>query len=284
MSQKDDLGDRMKHDYENRTRIYLPRRTYTFIRADGKSFHTFTKGFDRPYDEKLMAFMDAAAKGILKNFSGARFAYVQSDEITILLTDFETRQTEAMFDGNLQKIASVAASAATAAFNMAMTHWAVGFWAQEASGQVPMRKDLGDLIKRWTESPAMFDARVWTVPQRTEAYNTVLWRQQDATKNAISMTAQAHLSHTALQGKNGSEMQEMLFQEKGINFNDLPAGFKRGRFIEKVNYKEDVPYWDKRKEEWAWAMGVERSKWEVVESPIFSADPEWLLSRIPENK
>ena len=102
----------MKADYENRTRYYLPRRTYTLLRVDGKSFHTFTEGYDRPFDTPLMACMDRAAQALYEQIEGARLAYVQSDEITVLLTDFGSQHTEAWFDGNLQKIASVAASIA----------------------------------------------------------------------------------------------------------------------------------------------------------------------------
>ena len=114
---QDSLGDRIKRDYENRTRFLLPRRTYTLSRVDGKAFHTYTRGCVRPYDLDLMSDMDATAKALCEQIGGARFAFVQSDEISVLLTDFDTAQTEAWFDLNLQKMASISASIATAAFN-----------------------------------------------------------------------------------------------------------------------------------------------------------------------
>ena len=114
---QDDLGNRMKGQYEDRTRYSLPRRTYTIIRLDGKAFHTFTRNMKRPYDENLMKIMDETAKFLCEEIQGAQFAYTQSDEISLLLTDFEKITTDAWFDGNIQKMVSVAASLATQEFN-----------------------------------------------------------------------------------------------------------------------------------------------------------------------
>src|ERR1035437_2071733 len=114
---RDDLGDRMKSQYEDRTRYMLPRRTYTIIRLDGKSFHTYTRGLDKPFDKTLSKDIDAAIIAMLPEIHGSVFAYTQSDEISILLTDFATPATSAWFDGNLQKVCSVAASIITAEFN-----------------------------------------------------------------------------------------------------------------------------------------------------------------------
>lgn len=166
---RDDLGDRIKSDYENRTRYYLPRRTYVIIRIDGKSFHGYTRGLPRPFDLELMEDMDETAKSLCREINGARFAYVQSDEISILVTDFDSAQTEAWFDNNLQKMCSLSASIATAHFN-------------EASHRG--MKEVAAL--------AHFDSRVFTIPDPVEAYNYFVWRQQDATRNSVTMTAQAH--------------------------------------------------------------------------------------------
>ena len=123
-STKDALGDRMKGFYESRCRHYFARRTYTLIRVDGKAFHSFTKGFERPFDIRLIRMMNDTARFMCDNIMGAQFAYVQSDEISVLLTDFGTPQTEAWFDGNQSKIESISASMATVAFNRArMEHY-----------------------------------------------------------------------------------------------------------------------------------------------------------------
>jgi tRNA(His) guanylyltransferase len=262
MNPKDPLGDRMKADYESRTRLFLPRRTFTLIRADGKSFHAYTRGCARPFDLYLMADMDATAAALCERIEGAKLAFVQSDEISLLLTDFATAQTEAWFDGNLQKICSVSASIATAHFNEARR----ARLAPEATG--------GAL--------AYFDSRAWTIPQRMEVFNYFLWRQQDCSRNSVSMTAQAHFPHNRLQGKSSNELQEMLWQEEGLNWNDLPVGFKRGRVIERVPVTKDVEYVDKRTGETRRQENVTRHEWRVAEPPIFSQDRTWLLERIPD--
>lgn len=200
----DELGKRMKENYENRTRYFLPRRTYTVIRLDGKAFHTFTANLKKPYDKDLMNVMDETAKYLCEEIQGAQFAYVQSDEISLLLTDFEKITTDAWFDGNIQKIASVSASLATAIFNKVKT-FNPGTWA-------------------------LFDARVFTIPDPIEVENYFVWRQKDAVRNSIAMTAQSLYSHKELNGKSQADQQEMIFQ-KGQNWNDMPDGFKRGRMV-----------------------------------------------------
>ena len=203
---KDELGNRIKDQYENRTRHFLPRRTYTLLRIDGKAFHSYTRGCEKPFDYTLMDQMDQTAKFLCEQIQGAALAYVQSDEITILTTDFNKITTDAWFDGNLQKIVSVSASLATGYFN----------WY--SSNNV----SAGKL--------AFFDSRAWTCPDPVEVENTFIWRQQDATKNSVQMVARAHYPHKKLEGKNNAEMQEMIFQ-KGDNWNNYPIGAKRGRCI-----------------------------------------------------
>jgi len=208
-NKKDSLGDRMKEFYENRTRNFLPRRTYTIIRADGKAFHSYTRGLVRPFDEKLVNDMDETACYMCKNIQGAKFAFVQSDEISILLTDFEGLTTDAWFDGNIQKMTSISASLATAKFN-------------------ELRPN----------KIALFDSRVFTIPSDIEVENYFIWRQQDATRNSISSVAQSMFSHRELENKNTDQMQEMCFQ-KGVNWNDFSAKLKRGRLIVKQNYEKE---------------------------------------------
>lgn len=216
---KDDLGTRMKSSYENRTRYSLPRRTYTIIRLDGKSFHTFTRGMKKPYDEDLMDVMNETAKYLCENIQGCQMAYTQSDEISLLLTDFEKITTDAWFDGNIQKMVSVSASMATARFNNLMH-----------------RRHIVDM-----DELAFFDSRVFTIPDPIEVENYFVWRQKDAVRNSISMTAQSLYSHKELNGKSQSDMHQMIV-EKGKNWNDMSEGFKRGRTIKKVRiYDMETP-------------------------------------------
>ncbi len=206
---KDALGDRIKSFYENRTKQFLPRRTYTLIRIDGKAFHTYTRGLERPFDEKLINDMDETACYICKNVQGAKMAFVQSDEISILLTDFEKLGTDAWFDGNIQKITSISASLATAKFN-------------------ELRPD----------KIALFDSRAFTIPTKSEVENYFIWRQQDTVRNSISSVAQSLFSPKELHGKKTNDMQEMIFQ-KGVNWNDFEPKKKRGRLIVKEYYDKE---------------------------------------------
>lgn len=256
---RDDLGDRMKREYESRTRYLLPRRTWTLIRIDGKGFHNYTRNCARPYDLDLMADMDATAKALCEKIDGARLAFVQSDEISLLLTDFGSVHSEAWFDGSLQKICSVSASIATAHFNR----------ARESRGQ-------------GQEDPAYFDSRVWTISTHAEVCNYFIWRQQDASRNSVTMTARAYISHAEVDGISGEQMQEMLWQRHGVNWNDLPPGFKRGRVIERVADIRDVTYRDKRSGETRTAEGVTRHEWRATDPPIFTQDRDWLSARIPD--
>jgi tRNA(His) guanylyltransferase len=231
----DNLGDRMKNQYECRTRFMLPRRTYTIIRIDGKAFHTFTKNCDKPNDVGLAASLDYAAIQLCNEVQGCKFAYLQSDEISILLTDFETITTEAWFDANVQKLVSVSASIVTAAFNFAFS-------------------------RDNNFNTAYFDARVFTIPDPTEVENYFIWRQQDATKNSIQSLAQANFSHKELQDVSCDKLQEMLWQKKAINWNDLLAYWKRGRCIIKTE------------EGWIIDAGI----------PVFTQERNYLTSRIPK--
>jgi len=283
---RDALGDRMKSAYEDRTRYKLPRKTYTLIRVDGKAFHTYTKGLKKPFDEGLISDMNETAAYLCKNIQGAKFAYVQSDEISILLTDFDEITTDLWFDGNLQKMSSIAASLATARFNqLRLVRYLLGPEDGIASERdktigehfVP-GTNIDDVAYRLSDfvnylpinwSLAMFDARVFQIPQSVEVENYFIWRQQDATRNSISSVAQSLYSHKVLEGKSSGEMQDMIFQ-KGINWNDFSYREKRGTVIVKV--PEEISNGKEK---------VIRNRWKTVETPVFTQDRDFLRILIP---
>lgn len=215
MNKKDSLGDRMKGYYESITKYFLPRKTYTIIRLDGKAFHTYTHGLQKPFDDKFVNDMNETALYLCKNIQGAKLAFVQSDEISILLTDFDKLTTDLWFGGNIQKMASVSASMATAWFNYLRP---------------------GKL--------ALFDSRVFTISSRNEVVNYFIWRQQDTVRNSISSVAQSIFSHKLLDNKNVKMMQEMCFAS-GTNWNDFSTGLKQGRVVYKNNNEDGAgkPFW-----------------------------------------
>lgn len=228
----DQLGQRMKTFYEQVPKYKLYRRTPVAIRIDGKAFHTFTRGFAKPFDEVLGNAMVRTMEYLAKNIQGCVFAYQQSDEITLLLIDYQTFETDAWFDYEVQKICSIAASMATMAFNK--------YFQQEmnvfkASHTIFDSNEWAypEVAKIWSayyvaiEKGAMFDARCFNIPKE-EATNLVYWRQLDATRNSIQMVGQANFSHNELQGKSCNMIQDMLHEQKGINWNDYETRWKRG--------------------------------------------------------
>ncbi len=172
----DSLGDRMKKSYEDRTRYSLPRRTYSLIRIDGRAFHTWTRGLTKPYDLEFMTCMDAAAIALCKEIAGAEFAFVQSDEISVLATDFRDEASQSWFDGNIQKWVSVAASVATMAFNAELMEL-INLYNPDDQ---PLRKKKPN---------AVFDARVFTIPDYIEVENYFIWRQNDSERNSVTLVA-----------------------------------------------------------------------------------------------
>jgi tRNA(His) guanylyltransferase len=284
LPKNDKLGDRMKSQYEDRSRFFLPRRTYTILRVDGRAFHTWTRGLKKPYDTQLMDCMDATAVALCKEIAGARFAYVQSDEISVLATDFADEGSQSWFDGNLQKWVSVAASVATMAFNEA-----VGNLKLLADPYVPEPI----LLKR---SNATFDARVFTIPDYIEVENYFIWRQQDAARNSVSMLAQHYASAKKLHGKNNSEQQEII-HEAGDNWAKHPVRFKHGGVIRRtvsvdlLKVKQDVldiistkKLSEKAAAKLLAADPVARTKWELDQStPSFTRNRDYLRYMIPRH-
>lgn len=266
MNKKDSLGDRMKEFYENRSKTYLTRRTPVIIRLDGKAFHTFTKGLKKPYDEVFHNTMNATTQYLCENIQGCKLGYTQSDEITLLLTDYDTLTTDAWFGYNVQKMCSVAASMATMAFNKFFTKFFNEIFTYGKDEPEEYTRVLFNKI-----GIAMFDARCFSIPKE-EVTNCFIWRQQDCTRNAIQMLGQCNFSHKALQNKSCSDIQDMLMLEKGINFNDMPTEFKRGVCCIKEEYPAvDLSTYSGPIE------SITRARWVLdKEIPIFTQDINYI--------
>ena len=202
--EKDSIGNRMRDNYEGRYKIKLTRRMPVIMRLDGKAFHTLTKRCKKPFDHTLQATMEATALKLCSEIQGAKCAYVQSDEISLLLTDFDRLTTDAWFDYGLQKIVSVSSGMASAYFT---AHYM-------GNGHI-----------------AVFDSRAFNTPKE-EVCNYFIWRQQDWLRNSIQMLSQAYYSSKQLHKKNTADMHEML-HKKGVNWADLEPVWKNGSFIYK---------------------------------------------------
>lgn len=230
----DDLGTRMKEFYESVPKTHLMRRTPVAIRIDGKAFHTFTRGFQKPFDEVLVKSMQETMKYLCENIQGCVLGYTQSDEITLILVDYKRLNSSAWFDYEVQKMCSITASMATMAFNKAFENeiknyefeWKTGFTPQSVEIQCRHR-DYVARLRAAADKGAMFDARVFNIP-REEVANLIYWRQLDATRNSIQMVGQANFSHKELQNQSCNKIQDMLFTQKNINWDKLPIHLKRG--------------------------------------------------------
>ena len=263
---KDSLGDRMMR-YEYETRKYLERKQPVIMRLDGKAFHSFTRGLKKPFDEIFVKTMQDTMKYLCENVQGCVLGYCQSDEITLVLVDYQSREASAWFDNNIQKMVSVSASMATLAFNKAFTKYATK-WCNDyfdAWHNDDWEDKYFEVLNKKV-STAMFDSRVFTLPKE-EVVNCLIWRQQDATRNSIQSVGQANFSHTQLHGKNCSDIQDMLMLEKGINWNDYPTHLKRGSCCIKKPFVINE--------------GTEqeaiRNKWVLdTEIPIFTQDKDYI--------
>ena len=225
---KDDLGTRMKTFYEEIPKTKLMRRCPVAIRIDGKAFHTFTRGFNKPFDEVLIESMQKTMKYLCENIQGCVLGYTQSDEITLILIDYKKLNSSAWFDYEVQKMCSIAASMATMAFNRFFMYEYEEFnrWVNEGNPTDEDRR-LNDIYYDAMCKGAMFDARCFNIPKE-EVTNLIYWRQLDASRNSIQMVGQANFSHKELQNKSCNQIQDMLMEQKGINWNDLPTYQKRG--------------------------------------------------------
>lgn len=223
------------------------------ICLDGRSFHSFTEGLDRPFDSRLVQIMRRLTKELIKE-TNAIMGYTQSDEITLCLYS-DNPKSQIYFDGRRQKILSSVAAFASVAFQ-------------------PLCVELLPLAY-WIKAPT-FDARAWSVPNKEEAVAAFQARESDATRNAVQMAARAWFSHNACQDKSCAELQEMLFQQRNINFNDYPNFFKRGTWVGRKKIMRKLtsdeleqlpPLHNARKNP---DMEFERSQIGYLDMPIFS--------------
>lgn len=283
----DELGKRMKSYYEEIPKTRLMRRTPVIIRLDGKAFHTFTRGFKRPFDDILIDTMQETMKYLCENIQGCVLGYHQSDEISLLLIDYKRFNSAAWYDYEIQKVVSISASMATMAFNKffrTRVERYTGFLEDTDIGVISDRKDYIDTLRRAMESGAMFDSRVFNIPKE-EVTNYFYWRQLDAARNSVQMVGQAHFSHKQLHKKTCNMIQDMLMLEKNINWNNFPTHQKRGSCAIKEEYfvpgegnQVNIPEGCTDLDDAEIEYGTWRTRWIVdTEIPLFvNEDREYI--------
>lgn len=213
----DAMGDRLKAYERIETDKRFRPNSILYVRLDGRSFSKFTKGLNRPYDERLSRLMQETTAYLVDEYN-ATIGYTQSDEISlILVNDYES---PVAFDAKIQKLVSSLAASCTAYFNV----------------------NLHRLISEKFNKGALprFDCRIFEVPNEAEAANAILWREKDAIKNSISMLAQHHFSHNELQNKNSDLMKDMLKTQKNVKWEDQPTFFKSGTYLKRIQYNKKV--------------------------------------------
>lgn len=226
-----DLAKRMK-EYEKRNIYYLQRRMPVILRLDMRAGHNFTKGFLRPFDETFIKSIQETAKYLCENVQGCKLSYQQSDEITLVLVDYDKLNTDCFFDYRVDKLCSIAASMATMTFNKRFTENYLDYISTlepdftNDSDLESWRKTVSAYINA-VDKGAMFDCRCFNIPKE-EVTNLIYWRQLDASRNSIQMVGQANFSHKELQNKSCNDIQDILMIQKGINWNDFPVYQKRG--------------------------------------------------------
>lgn len=249
---RSDLAKRMK-GYEKRNRYYLQRKIPVIVRLDMRAGHIFTKRFERPFDNVFMESMQETAKYLCENIQNCKLSYQQSDEITLLLIDYNKLNTDCFFDYRIDKLCSIVASMATMAFNKFFIKVTHKHFEEElrtldnkiSDGKFVRLDEISNLENKYDKYvnkfyTAMFDARCFNIPKE-EVTNLIYWRQLDASRNSIQMVGQANFSHKELQNKSCNQIQDMLMEQKGINWNDLPIYQKRGSCcIKDKNYKPVV--------------------------------------------
>lgn len=283
----DDLGVRMKTFYEQIPKTKLMRRCPVAIRIDGKAFHTFTRGFQKPFDEVLIKSMQETTKYLCENIQGCVLGYTQSDEITLILVDYKKLTSSAWFDYEVQKICSITASMATMAFNKLFEKYVDEYRFSKWDGVSNYEDNAWEYIQvllSAVEKGAMFDARCFNIPKE-EVTNLLYWRQDDAAKNSIQMVGRAFFSHKELHKKSRNDIQDMLVTQKGINWNDFPTYQKRGSCCIKTEEKimEDITIIKNRfgEDGKKHVVNMKRPHWIIdTEIPIFKGEGREYIDRL----
>ena len=271
---RSDIANRMKEFYETVPKTKLMRRCPVAIRIDGRSFHSWTRGFNKPFDEILIKAMQDTMKYLCENVQGVVLGYCQSDEISLILVDYKKLNSSAFFDYEVQKVCSITASMATMAFNKYFQKRVDGYFDDFLKLWNHDEKDekLFDSYYKSIEKGAMFDSRCFNIPKE-EVTNYIYWRQLDCIRNSVQMVGQANFSEKELHKKNREQIKEMLIAQKGINWDDLLVYQKYGSCCVKEKYQcENVDIKD---------GSVIRTHWIIDKNiPVFKGEGRNYIERL----
>ena len=273
--------------YRSLTDYRVMPNTYVIAMLDGRAFSRLVKNkYNLPFDDRFIGIMNDTAKYLLENIQGAKFAYVQSDEISILITDFDDEGTDSFFGYRLCKMQSLLASMAASRFNQLS---AVSYIKENAYDYMKIKFDAEGVLYRLKDAVevfenqklAEFDCKVWAVPDANTAFCHFLWRQNDCTRNSMQQTAQTFLSHKQLIGKTADEQIAMCREEKGVIWEDYPDGKKYGRLLYREEREKEVTYTDKRTGEKKTTKCI-RNEVLVHDATPFATEGNVIRSLIPQ--
>lgn len=221
--------------YRGLTNYKLLPGSYVIVMLDGRSFSKLIKNkFNKPFDDNFIDMMNETAKYVCENVQGCKLAYVQSDEISLVLTDFDTPTTDAFFGYRLCKMQSIIASLATAKFNQLMLSHNLEKHSYDAllEDGADTLYSVKDAIRAVDNATLyQFDCKCWNVPNINDVFAWFLYRQIDCVRNSKQQTAQTYLPHKMLLNLDTDAQLGLLIEEKGIDWNCYPMGHKYGRFL-----------------------------------------------------
>lgn len=226
--------------------LRVPNDQYVVLRLDGRSFHRYTRGLERPYDLQFMSDMDATAVALCREIAGARCAYVQSDEISLLITAFTDGATNAMIDescdlmfgGRVQKLVSISAAIASATFNARRSHL--------------------------TDTFGLFDSRVLTLETVDDVHAYFEHRQFDCQKNAVTMSASTVATHHELIGVRTVDRAQMIPGGRDA----IPGAFLYGRLVERVSSPDTATFKHGRTGQMQ-TVSFDRNEWRAAPASVF---------------
>lgn len=216
--------DKRMKGYEREFSTTLNPNEPVIVRIDGRCFHTFTKGLDKPFDKFLSLTMQETMKHLCENIQGCVLGYTQSDEISLLLANYLNEKAEPFFGYRVQKLCSIIASLTTVIFYKTFYDSAYDYDEYLEDVALNVFFELNGDDEKWRDyrkkhcfnyydfiknKYPTFDCRVFNIP-KNEVTNYFYWRQSDSYRNATNLIAKTYFSNKELYGKTRYDIIEMI--------------------------------------------------------------------------